>query len=104
MDECRADKGDTLKASYYHKLKSDLSVAVEAVHKRTKQDTTFTAGAQFKLDDLTESKVRFNNRGLVAGLVQYEFRPKSTLTFSGELDSKNVDKPVKVGMNMALKL
>ncbi|CAI5467340.1 unnamed protein product [Closterium sp. Yama58-4] len=87
-----ADKLDTLKAAYFQKVKKDVEVAVEAAHKLSKSDTTFTAGASFELDPLTEAKLRFNNRGTVAALLQHEFRPKSKVTIAGEVDSKALDK------------
>eukprot|EP00475_Leptophrys_vorax_P026971 TRINITY_DN3839_c0_g1_i1.p1 TRINITY_DN3839_c0_g1~~TRINITY_DN3839_c0_g1_i1.p1 ORF type:complete len:275 (-),score=62.42 TRINITY_DN3839_c0_g1_i1:109-933(-) len=99
-----ADKVDTLKASYFQKVKKDVEIALEATHKLSKSDTTFTAGASFELDPLTEAKVRFNNRGIVAALIQHEFRPKSKVTIAGEVDSKALDKSAKVGLAIALKL
>ncbi|CAI5468393.1 unnamed protein product [Closterium sp. Yama58-4] len=87
-----ADKLDTLKAAYFQKVKKDVEVAAEAAHKLSKSDTTFTAGASFELDPLTEAKLRFNNRGTVAALLQHEFRPKSKVTIAGEVDSKALDK------------
>ncbi|CAI6003446.1 unnamed protein product [Closterium sp. NIES-65] len=99
-----ADKLDTLKAAYFQKVKKDVEVAVEAAHKLSKSDTTFTAGASFELDPLTEAKLRFNNRGTVAALLQHEFRPKSKVTIAGEVDSKALDKSGKVGLAIALKL
>lgn len=99
-----ADKADTLKATYFQKVKKDVEISVEAVHKLSKSDTTFTAGACFQLDPLTESKIRFNNRGTVAALIQHEFRPKSKVTIAGEVDSKALDKSGKVGLAIALKL
>ncbi|CAI5495580.1 unnamed protein product [Closterium sp. Naga37s-1] len=99
-----ADKLDTLKAAYFQKVKDNVEVAVEAAHKLSKSDTTFTAGASFELDPLTEAKLRFNNRGTVAALLQHEFRPKSKVTIAGEVDSKALDKSGKVGLAIALKL
>lgn len=97
------DKLDTVKASYLHTLSSDTSLAVEIAHKVAKKDITFTAGASYKLDPLTLTKIRLNNRGSIAALVQHEYRPKSHITFSGEVDSKNIDKSAKFGVALSLK-
>lgn len=98
------DKADTLKASFYQKLKgSPSAVAVELAHKFSKKDITFTAGGSYTIDDLTESKVRVNNRGIVAGLLEHEFRPKSKITLSAEVDSKALEKSSKLGVVLTLK-
>jgi len=67
----RTDKADTVKASFYQKLEADSAVAVELAHKISKKDITFTAGGSYKIDKLTESKVRVNNRGMVAALLEH---------------------------------
>lgn len=98
-----ADKADTIKASYLHTLSHASAIGVEIAHKFAKNDITFTAGASYRIDPLTTSKIRLNNRGSIAGLIQHEFRPKSTFTFSGEVDSKALDKSAKVGFALNLK-
>lgn len=101
-----ADKADTLKFSFYQKLKgtSGAAAAVELTHKFSKKDMTFTAGGSYKIDDLTESKFRVNNRGIVAALLEHEFRPKSKITFSTEVDSKALEKSSKFGVAVSLKV
>ena len=99
---CRADKLDTIKWSYVHLLSPTSAVGVEVAHKRAKSDITFTAGATYLLDDKTTSKLRLNNRGIIAALVQHEFRPKSTVTISTEVDSKSLDKGSKFGVAFKL--
>lgn len=100
---CSTDKADTIKASYIHSLSSSSSVGAEIAHKISKNDITFTAGASYKLDDYTTSKFRLNNRGSIAAVLQHEFRPKSTFTISGEVDSKALEKSAKVGFALSLK-
>jgi len=98
-----ADKADTLKWSYVHTLSPVFGVGVEVVHKIAKNDTTFTTGASYKLDDLTTTKGRINSRGIAAFLVQHEFKPKSTATVSVEVDTKSLDKSAKYGVGIKLK-
>eukprot|EP00271_Cylindrocystis_brebissonii_P014465 TRINITY_DN35809_c0_g1_i1.p1 TRINITY_DN35809_c0_g1~~TRINITY_DN35809_c0_g1_i1.p1 ORF type:complete len:277 (+),score=58.05 TRINITY_DN35809_c0_g1_i1:123-953(+) len=97
------DKADTLKASYIHTLNPTATVAVEIAHKFAKSDITFTTGASYKLDPQTLTKVRLNNRGTISALLQHEFRPKSTFTVSGEVDSKAPDKTAKFGFALNIK-
>eukprot|EP00897_Mesotaenium_endlicherianum_P001690 jgi/Mesen1/1549/ME000134S00673 len=98
------DKGDTIKASYIHTMGPDAAIAAELAHKFQKTDMTFTVGAQYRLDPVTITKVRLNNRGSIAGLVQHEFRPKSHFILSGEIaDSKAIEKSAKFGFAVNLK-
>jgi voltage-dependent anion channel protein 2 len=104
-DLCRADKGDTLKASYLHTVSptSRTTVAAEIAHKISKNENTFTVGGLYELDILTTVKARLNNHGKVAALLQHEWRPKSLVTISGEVDTKALDKSAKLGLAIALK-
>lgn len=99
------DKGETLKASYLHNVNSDTktTVAAEILHKLSTSDTTFTVGSSYALDPLTTVKTRLNNHGKLGALLQHEFRPKSTVTFSTEVDTKALDRQAKVGLALALK-
>jgi voltage-dependent anion channel protein 2 len=100
-----ADKGDTLKASYLHTVSptSRTTVAAEIAHKISKNENTFTVGGLYELDILTTVKARLNNHGKVAALLQHEWRPKSLVTISGEVDTKALDKSAKLGLAIALK-
>ncbi|KAH9550958.1 hypothetical protein CY35_10G098900 [Sphagnum magellanicum] len=100
-----ADKGDTLKASYLHTVSpvSRTTVAAEIAHKISKNENTFTVGGLYELDVLTTVKARLNNHGKVAALLQHEWRPKSLVTISGEVDTKALDKSAKLGLAVALK-
>ncbi|CAM6046127.1 unnamed protein product [Sphagnum compactum] len=99
------DKGDTLKASYLHTVSptSRTTVAAEIAHKISKNENTFTVGGLYDLDILTTVKARLNNHGKVAALLQHEWRPKSLVTISGEVDTKALDKSAKLGLAIALK-
>lgn len=96
------DKGDTLKASYVHSATLDkrTTVATEIVHKLSKNENTFTIGSAHAWDPMTLVKTRVDNHGTVAGLVQHEWRPRSTVTFSA---TKPLEKPAKFGLALALK-
>ena len=99
---CRMDKCDTVKALYVHNLSSNKLVAAEIAHKLSKNENTFTIGSSYALDGLTIVKTRVNNYGMVAGLIQHEWRPRSTVSLSAEVDSKALDKQAKVGLALAL--
>jgi len=99
------DKGDTVKASYLHLINptSRTQVAAEIAHKFSKNENTFTVGGLYELDPLTTLKGRLNNHGKMAALLQHEWRPKSLVTISGEVDTKALDKSAKIGLALALK-
>ncbi|KAL5709192.1 hypothetical protein ACHQM5_019908 [Ranunculus cassubicifolius] len=99
------DKGDTLNASYYH-IVNPLTftvVGAEVSHSFSKNENTFTIGTTHSLDLLTSVKAKMNNSGKVSALLQHEWRPKSLITFSGEVDVRNIEKSSKVGLALALK-
>nr|DAD34796.1 TPA_asm: hypothetical protein HUJ06_005436 [Nelumbo nucifera] len=99
------DKGDTLTASYYHIVSPLTHTAVGAELTRTfsSNDNTLTFGTQHALDPLTTVKARLNNYGKASALIQHEWRPKSLLTISGEVDTRAIEKSAKVGLALALK-
>ncbi|KAH9305057.1 hypothetical protein KI387_009461 [Taxus chinensis] len=100
-----ADKGDTVKASYTHMVNpvTKTSVAAEITHKISKNENTFTVGSSHPVDHLTTLKTRVNNHGKLGALLQHEWRPKSLVTISGEVDTKALDKSAKIGLALALK-
>ncbi|CAM6087181.1 unnamed protein product [Calypogeia fissa] len=99
------DKGDVVKASYLHLVNpaSRTQIAAEIAHRFSKNENTFTVGGLYGLDPLTTIKGRLNNHGKLATLLQHEFRPKSLVTISGEVDTKSLDKSAKIGLALALK-
>lgn len=99
------DKGDTLNASYYHLVNPVTSTAVgaEISHCISSSENTLTFGTQHSLDPLTTVKARVNNYGIASALVQHEWRPKSLVTLSGEVDTKAIEKSSKVGLALVLK-
>uniref|UniRef100_A0A0E0L521 Uncharacterized protein n=1 Tax=Oryza punctata TaxID=4537 RepID=A0A0E0L521_ORYPU len=97
------NKGDNLAASYYHKVSEISAVGAELAHSFSSNENTLTFGTQHALDELTIVKARFNNFGLASALIQHEFRPKSLVTISTEVDTKAIDKSSKVGISLVLK-
>lgn len=99
------NKGDSLSASYYHSVSplSNTAVGGELTHSFSSNENTLTFGTQHALDPLTLLKARINNYGKASGLIQHQFRPKSFVTLSGEVDTKAIDKSAKVGLSVVLK-
>lgn len=102
---CRNNKGDSLSASYYHLVSplSSTAVGAELTHSFSSSENTLTFGTQHALDPLTLVKARFNNCGKASALIQHQFRPKSFVTISGEVDTKAFEKSSKVGLSLVLK-
>ncbi|KAJ0551158.1 putative Porin domain superfamily, eukaryotic porin/Tom40 [Helianthus annuus] len=98
------DKGDTLNASYYHVVKPLTNTLVGAEVNRvfSTNENTILVGTQHSLDPLTTVKARVNNFGKASAVIQHEWRPKSFLTLSGEVDTRAVDKSAKFGLALAL--
>ncbi|XP_006655528.1 mitochondrial outer membrane protein porin 2 [Oryza brachyantha] len=97
------NKGDSLVTSYYHSVSKVSAVGAELAHSFSSNENTLTFGTQHALDELTTVKARFNNFGLASALIQHEFRPKSLITISTEVDTKAIDKSSKVGLSLVLK-
>ncbi|CAO2829055.1 unnamed protein product [Amaranthus hypochondriacus] len=99
------NKADTLIASYYHIVSplTKTAVGAELSHSFSTNVNTLTFGTQHALDPLTSVKARVDNYGKASALIQHEWRPKSTITISGEVDTSAIDKTAKVGLALALK-
>ncbi|KAL5740105.1 hypothetical protein ACOSP7_028989 [Xanthoceras sorbifolium] len=99
------NKGDSLNASYYHIVNPLVNTAVgaEVTHSFSTNENTITVGTQHAIDPLTVLKARVNNAGKASALIQHEWRPRSTFTISGEVDTKAIEKSAKVGLALALK-
>jgi voltage-dependent anion channel protein 2 len=99
----RNNKGDCLAASYIHKVSPSKSVGGELSHSFSSNENTLTFGSQHSLDSLTSVKARLNNHGLASALIQHEWRPKSFVTVSSEVDTKAIEQSAKIGLSLALK-
>lgn len=99
------NKGDTLSASYYHIISplTNTAVGAELNHSISSNENTLQFGTQHALDPLTLVKARVNNYGKASALIQHEWRPKSLITISGEVDTHAIEKSAKVGLALALK-
>ncbi|CAL5191240.1 unnamed protein product [Lathyrus oleraceus] len=99
------EKGDLLSASYYHAINplSNTAVGVDISHRFSTKENTFTLGTQHALDPLTTVKGRVTNSGKASALIQHEWRPKSLITISSEVDTKAIEKSAKIGLSLALK-
>ncbi|KAK9675792.1 hypothetical protein RND81_11G031400 [Saponaria officinalis] len=99
------NKGDTLSASYYHVVSplTNTAVGAELNHSISSNENTLQFGTQHALDPLTLVKARVNNYGKASALIQHEWRPKSLITISGEVDTHAIEKSAKVGLALALK-
>ncbi|RRT79343.1 hypothetical protein B296_00005967 [Ensete ventricosum] len=99
------NRGDSLSASYYHLVKSlsRTAVGAELTHCFSSNENTLTFGTQHALDLLTTVKARINSSGKASALIQHEWKPKSFLTISGEIDTKAIEKSSKVGLSLVLK-
>jgi voltage-dependent anion channel protein 2 len=99
----RNNKGDCLIASYFHKVNPSTSVGGELAHSFSSNKNTLTFGTQHSLDPLTSVKARLDNHGMASALIQHEWRPKSFVTVSSEVDTKAIERSAKVGLSLALK-
>ncbi|XP_047322104.1 mitochondrial outer membrane protein porin of 36 kDa-like [Impatiens glandulifera] len=99
------NKGDSLAASYYHIVRplTNTAVGAEITHSISSNENVLTIGTQHALDPLTSVKARVNNYGKASALIQHEWRPKSLLTISGEVDTTAIQKSAKIGLALALK-
>ncbi|KAK1359537.1 Mitochondrial outer membrane protein porin of 34 kDa [Heracleum sosnowskyi] len=109
------DKGNTLNASYYHKVRGKLSketnifqralatlsitaVGAEATHKFSTTVNTITIGMQFGLGRLTTLKARVKHTGMASVVMQTKWNRKSLITTSAEVDIKALNKTPKLGL------
>ncbi|KAL3654194.1 hypothetical protein CASFOL_003875 [Castilleja foliolosa] len=99
------DKGETVTASYFHTVSplTNTVVGAELTHSFSTNENTLTIGTQHLLDPLTSVKARVNNFGKASALIQHEWRPKSLITISGEVDTRAIEKSAKIGLAVALK-
>ncbi|KAG0448136.1 hypothetical protein HPP92_027986 [Vanilla planifolia] len=99
------NQGDLLSASYYHLVNplTNTAVGAELTHSFSSNDNTLTFGTQHLLDPLTTVKARVNNYGRASALIQHQWRPKSLVTLSAEVDTRAIEKSSKVGLSLLLK-
>ncbi|KAL0408667.1 UNVERIFIED_CONTAM: Mitochondrial outer membrane protein porin of [Sesamum radiatum] len=71
---------------------TNTAVGAELTHSFSSNENTLTIGTQHSLDPLTSVKARLNNYGRANALIQHEWRPKSLITISGEVDTRAIEK------------
>ena len=72
-------------------------------HHLSTNESTITVGTQHMLDPLTTVKARVISNGKASAFIQHKWCPSPFLTFSGEVDTKAIDKSAKFGLAPALK-
>lgn len=82
---------------------TNTAVGGELKHCFSSNENILTFGAQHALDPFTTIKARINNSGKVNALIQHQPNSKFQVTFSGEVDTKAIDKSSKVGLAIAIK-
>ena len=71
-------------------------------HRLSTNESTITVGTLHLLDPLMTVKSWVISNGKASALIQHKCRPKSLFTFSGEVDTKAIDKSAKFGLALAL--
>ncbi|GAB2267448.1 hypothetical protein Dimus_002431 [Dionaea muscipula] len=99
------DKGQALKASYFHTVNPSTgsAVAAEIIHRFSNYENSFAIGSSHVLDPITSVKTRFSNNGKVAMLCQRTWMLKSLATLSVEFDTKATKSAAKLGLALALR-
>lgn len=103
---CRADKGQSLKASYIHYVDrpDGFTVAAEINHRLSTLENRFTIGSSQSVDPNTVLKTRFSDDGKAAFQCQRAWRPNSLITLSAEYDSTKIfSSSTKLGLALSLK-
>ena len=102
---CRADKGDSLNALYLQYLDhlNGGAVVGEMSRRFSTNESTLTVGCSYVVDPLTVVKVKLNNHGNLAALLQHEFAPKTLLTMSGAFHTKALERTPKFGFALSFK-
>lgn len=81
-----------------------LSVATQYTRTLDGSPDLITYGLVFNPDEKTTLKARFDNQGQVAGLLQHEFHPNSTIGIQAEWDTKNKGErsDPKIGLSISV--
>ncbi|PON74814.1 Eukaryotic porin [Parasponia andersonii] len=100
------NKGDMLKASYFHNLSKakNISAAIEMSRCLLTKENTFLAGGSWGIDHLTVVKAKVDNHGKLNTLLQLGISKKVLLSISGGFDIKAMDRKPEIGFGITLKL
>jgi len=101
---CRNLIDNALNASFYQVINplTSTAVGVDINHQFLAKENTFIIGAQHAFDPLTMVKARITDSGMASALIQHQWCPKSFFTISGEVDTKDINKGVKVGLSLVV--
>jgi len=97
------DNLDTLKLSYYQKVKGDVQVGGECCYKMTSSATSFAVGGLKKLDGGASCKAAVTDKGCVSMQYTQALRPKTTGILSCQFDLINMNKGAKHGLEIKVK-
>jgi hypothetical protein len=97
-----ADK-DTVKLSYVHKCSPTVTGGVEVVHKLSKGVTSGTAAAVKKLQGGAAAKASLTSAGLLSVLYTADVQPKTTASVAMQVNTLQLDKPPKMGVQLNFK-
>lgn len=102
----RAERGDLLRLTYEHHFghPRKVSAVAEVSRRLSKNRNSLAVGISCILDNLTTVKATLNNQGKLKALLLHKIKPNSSLTISGEFNTKALDKVPKIGLALALML
>lgn len=98
------DLGQTLKLGYAHNVDAATVAGAEVTRALDGgAETVFAVGYGKRLASGALAKVRAESTGLTSLLYEQELSPLSRLALCSQFDATNLDKPPKVGVNIALR-
>lgn len=100
-----ADCFGAINISYLRKLNDSTNVCGQIEHKLAGGDgsTTLTIGGKKNLDDGATVKATVNNHGLLSMRYSQDLKKNTTLVFCTQIDTKQLDKSAKMGLQLNIK-
>lgn len=95
--------GESVKATYAHKVDASQTVGGEVVKNLAKETTAFTLGYSKRMDSGATFKARLNNAGITSLLYQTDLQPKTTLTHALQFDATDLNAAPKLGISLSVK-
>jgi len=100
------ESSSILGASFYHRTSNDLQFGGEVTFDTVNMDQKpkLSLGCQYRLDDLSSLKTKFDTLGKLGLSWQQTFSKNAKLTLSGAFDLSNLSKPhySTFGLNLSL--
>ncbi|KAL3514376.1 hypothetical protein ACH5RR_027093 [Cinchona calisaya] len=98
-----ADRGDTVKATYFHQVQENRAVAVGIARKLSTKENTFTVGGGYVINRRTGVKAKLNHHGTLDTLLLHEVLPMTLLTLSGSVDTlAKEEKSPRIGLALSI--